>query len=183
MANIVVVFPKLEDAKTIRNLLVRRGFPVQTVCASGAQALAAADQLGSGVIVCGYRLPDMLYDELYENAAPDFDLLLLASPRAMSGGIREGVVGVEMPLKAQDLLDSLEMLLRAGERRRKKKKKNLPPRRSSQEQKRIADAKALLMERNHMTEEEAHRYLQKTSMDSGTNLAETAEMIFALMKE
>jgi response regulator NasT len=33
-----------------------------------------------------------------------------------------------------------------------------------------------------MTEEEAHKYLQKTSMDSGTNLVETAEMIFALMR-
>ena len=32
-----------------------------------------------------------------------------------------------------------------------------------------------------MSEEEAHRYLQKTSMDSGTNLVETAEMLLALM--
>ena len=37
------------------------------------------------------------------------------------------------------------------------------------------------MERNHMTEEEAHRYLQKTSMDSGTNLVETAQMLLTLM--
>lgn len=46
----------------------------------------------------------------------------------------------------------------------------------------ITEAKALLMERNHMTEEEAHRYLQKTSMDNGTSLVETAEMIFMLMR-
>ena len=32
-----------------------------------------------------------------------------------------------------------------------------------------------------MTEEEAHRYLQKTSMDSGTNMVETAQMILMLM--
>ncbi|MFR3319996.1 MAG: ANTAR domain-containing protein [Lachnospiraceae bacterium] len=32
-----------------------------------------------------------------------------------------------------------------------------------------------------MTEEEAHRYLQKTSMDSGTNLVETAQMLLTLM--
>ena len=37
------------------------------------------------------------------------------------------------------------------------------------------------MERNHMTEEEAHRYLLKTSMDSGTNLVETAQMLLTLM--
>ena len=40
-------------------------------------------------------------------------------------------------------------------------------------------AKALLMERNHLSEEEAHKYIQKLSMDSGNNLVETAEMILA----
>lgn len=30
-----------------------------------------------------------------------------------------------------------------------------------------------------MSEEEAHRYMQKCSMDSGNNMVETAKMIFA----
>lgn len=37
------------------------------------------------------------------------------------------------------------------------------------------------MSRNGMSEEEAHRYLQKSSMDSGTNMVETAEMILSVM--
>ena len=37
------------------------------------------------------------------------------------------------------------------------------------------------MERNSMTEEEAHRYIQKCSMDSGTNMYETAQMVISLM--
>lgn len=36
------------------------------------------------------------------------------------------------------------------------------------------------MERNNMTENEAHRYIQKISMDSATNMAETAQMIIEL---
>ena len=39
------------------------------------------------------------------------------------------------------------------------------------------------MERNNMTEEEAHRYIQKCSMDSGTNLVETAQMVLTLLTE
>ena len=39
------------------------------------------------------------------------------------------------------------------------------------------------MNRNHMSEEEAHRYLQKCSMESGTNMAETAEMVLSVMAE
>ena len=47
----------------------------------------------------------------------------------------------------------------------------------------ISEAKALLMERNHMSEEEAHRYLQKSSMDSGTNMLETAQMVLTIMRD
>ena len=38
-----------------------------------------------------------------------------------------------------------------------------------------------MMERQGMTEEEAHRYIQKSSMDSGNSLAETARMLLCLM--
>ena len=38
-------------------------------------------------------------------------------------------------------------------------------------------AKSLLIEKNGMTEEEAHRYLQKRSMDNGTNMVETSYMV------
>ena len=53
MVNIVVVFPKTEDAQAIRSLLNRSGYTVNAVCTSGAQALMAVDRLGRGVIVSG----------------------------------------------------------------------------------------------------------------------------------
>jgi response regulator NasT len=39
------------------------------------------------------------------------------------------------------------------------------------------------MERSRMSEEEAHRYLQKSSMDSGTNMLETAQMVLTIMSD
>lgn len=180
MAGVIVVFPKTEDARNIRNLLVRNGYTVAAVCTSGAQALSAADRLTGGVVVCGYKYPDMLYEELYENLPRSFGMLLLASGRALGEGVAEGVVSLAMPLKVHELLASLDMVLAQLERQRKKKRA-MPAQRSEKEKKVIDEAKALLMERNHMTEEDAHRYLQKTSMDSGTNLVETAQMLLALM--
>ncbi|MCD7820201.1 MAG: ANTAR domain-containing protein [Lachnospiraceae bacterium] len=180
--NIIIAFPKPEDAKNVRNLLVRSGYEVKAVCTSGAQALLAADRLGAGVIVCGYKLPDMVYSELFEDMPPSFGMLLIASARVVSGGVSEGVLCVTMPFRVNDLLDSLETVIRQMERRRRQKRMTAP-KRSEEEKKLIADAKSLLMERNNMTEEEAHRYLQKTSMDSGTNMVETAQMLFALMRE
>lgn len=49
MANIIVVFPKQEDAKAIRNLLVRNGFQVIAVCTTGAQALTSIEELNDGI--------------------------------------------------------------------------------------------------------------------------------------
>lgn len=34
-----------------------------------------------------------------------------------------------------------------------------------------------------MSEEEAHRYLQKNSMDSGNSMVETAQMVLSIMGE
>ena len=87
-----------------------------------------------------------------------------------------------MPLKVYDLLNSIEML-RQGIRSRKKKRREAAKNRSPEQKAVITEAKALLMERNHMTEEEAHRYLQKSSMDSGTNMLETAQMVLTIMRE
>ena len=53
--------------------------------------------------------------------------------------------------------------------------------RSQKETRIITKAKELLMERNGMSESEAHRYIQKCSMDSGTNMVETAQMVISLI--
>ena len=61
--NIIVVFPKLEDAKNIRNLLARNGYSVIGVCCTGAQVLQIIDNLEDGIVICGYRFNDMMYAE------------------------------------------------------------------------------------------------------------------------
>ena len=66
---------------------------------------------------------------------------------------------------------------------RKKKKRREKPRPKTEEERRtIREAKEILMLRNHMTEEEAHRYIQKCSMDSGTSIVETAQMVIHMNK-
>ena len=44
----------------------------------------------------------------------------------------------------------------------------------------INKAKEILMDKHHMTEPEAHKYLQKCSMESGCNMVEAAEMVLSL---
>lgn len=87
-----------------------------------------------------------------------------------------------MPIKVNDLINTIEMMLQVQVRRRKKKRMQ-PKRRSPQEQKVIDDAKAILMEKNNMTEPEAFRYIQKCSMDSGNTMVESASMVIGIYSE
>ena len=54
---------------------------------------------------------------------------------------------------------------------------------SAEEQGVLRRAKKLLMKRNHLSEPEAHRYLQKTSMDTGRTMTESAHMVTMLIHE
>ncbi len=180
MINIIVLFSKSEDARAIKNLLVKTGFNVVGVVTSGAQAIALADELNDGIVVCGYKFPDMMYNELRQDLPEYFDMLLLAGRSNWVECRDNGLVCVEMPLRTADFVDTLNMMVRTMERK-KKAKRSGPKIRSQKDAQTIASAKTLLMERNNMSEEEAHRYIQKTSMDSGTNMAETARMILELM--
>lgn len=182
MINIIVAFPKQENAENIRKILIRSGFPVDAVATTGAQALQFANSLDGGVLVCNYRFVDMMYDELYEYLPSGFQMLLIASPSVFEERGIAGLMCLATPLKVHELVQTLEMMSYSLSRKRKKERE-LPKKRSEEEQKLIARAKTLLMERNNMTEEEAHHYIQKRSMDNGTGMTETAQMILSLMNQ
>lgn len=181
MTNIIVAFPKIENGKNIKNILVKHGFCVSAVCTTGAQILQYADMLESGIIVCSSRLKDMIYSQIYEYLPSGFEMLVITSQNVWDTRSTEHIVFLSMPLKVHELVSTMEMILYSLSQR-KKKKKPKQKERSEEEKKVIQRAKELLMARNHMTEEEAHHYIQKCSMDSGTGLTETAQMILSMIQ-
>lgn len=180
MNNIVIAFPKAEVAKNIKKILVQSGYPVTAVCTTGAQAISQLSDLGSGILICGSRFVDMMYMELYEYLPQGFQMLLIASASAVMEREIDNLVCLAMPLKIHELLETVEMMDYSITRIRRKKKRK-PVQRSEEDRQLLAQAKSLLMERNGFSEEEAHRYIQKRSMDNGTGLVETAQMILSLM--
>ncbi len=181
MQDIVVAFGSPEDSKRIKSILMRSGFHVSFACTSGARALAAMEELQGGIIVCGYKLQDMRYSELVEDLPPYFKMLLITSTgRLEEEEIPRGVQILTLPMKAPELTRTLERMLNSlqDRRRREKSRKKIH---SEAELRTISEAKERLMRKNNMTEPEAHKYLQKCAMDSGTNIVETAEMLLMLM--
>lgn len=181
MTSIIVAFHKMDDAQNIKNVLVRSGLNNVNVCTSGARVLVLADQYESGLVICGYRLPDMAYMQLKEDLPHGFEMLLIASPGVLQGTGRSEIACLETPFKVQELLCSIRWIEEEAARRRKRRREQ-PRQRSPQERELIQSAKQVLMKSNHLSEDEAHKYLLKTSMQSGRTLLETAQMILLLKK-
>ncbi len=182
MSNIVIAFPKKEVAQNIRKILSQSGYSVQAVCSTGAQALASVNNLENGILICGSRFIDMMYMEIHDYLPPEFQMLLIASPTSIQEREVENLVCLELPMKVHELLQTLEMM--EGQiHRRRKRLRNIPRQRSEEDRQMIEQAKALLMDRNKFSEEEAHRYIQKRSMENGTGLVEVAQMILSLMQD
>ena len=175
MSSIIIVFPKLENGKRMKDILLQNGFEIEAVCSTGASVLEKIQQLDYGIIVGSYRYTDMFYTEMIEYLPREFKMLLVASEQVLDQYGGGEVMTIRQPFKVSELVDTLHMMEAIQEKQIQKKA------RSKNDKKRIEEAKQVLMARNHMTEEEAHRYLQKTSMDSGTNMVETAQMILMLM--
>ncbi|MCI6243643.1 MAG: ANTAR domain-containing protein [Lachnospiraceae bacterium] len=182
MSNIVIAFPKPEVAANIRKILSQSGYTVTAVCTTGAKTLESVNNLEQGILICGYRFVDMMYTEIYDYLPPEFQMLLIASRTSIDEREISNLVSLSMPMKVHELLETLEMM-EGDIRRRKKRIQRQPKHRSAEDQMIIRQAKELLMVRNSFTEEEAHRYIQKRSMDNGTGLVEVSQMILSLLQE
>ena len=181
MSSIIVAMPKADDAKKIAAVLRARGMGRAETCTTGAAILSRVHQLDYGVVICTKSFTDMHCIEIADSLPDYFEMLLLTSREGLEY-CPQNIVTVAMPFKVADLVSSTEMIL-AHLERRIRRNKSKPKIRSKEEQDCIDKAKQLLMERNNMTEPEAFRYIQKSSMDSGTNMLEMAQMILLLQSE
>lgn len=182
MSEIVIVFPKKDNALMIRNLLVKNGYNVLAVCTSGTQALSACDGLDGAVVITGYKLTDMMYYQIKENLDDRFEVLLIASMNRLAECDENGIMALPFPLKTREFLNTVDVILQNIAKKRNNRRTEAKLKgRSKEDTEIINHAKELLMSINKFSENEAHRYIQKTSMDSGNSMVETAKMILTIM--
>ena len=104
----------------------------------------------------------MMCSEIQAYLPANFEMLLVGSQSNTMNRDVSDVVCLSMPLKVHELLQTVEMMAYTYEKKRKKRRAQ-PKERTEEEKKAdIKCKKKLLMERNQMSEEEAHRYIQKS---------------------
>lgn len=179
MGNVIVAMPKYEDALRLADNIRGSDLDLEIeVCQNAAEVLRIAHDRDSGVVVCTKNLKDMSHVELADYLPKEFGMIVITKDAGLET-YSENTVKLLMPFKTRELVSTIEMMTDGGLRRIKKKDKG-PVKRSESEKRIVEEAKALLMERNGMTEPEAFRYIQKSSMDQGRTMAESAQMIIML---
>ncbi len=185
MRSVMLVFASPDTASKVKSVLVGAGLPVAEICQSGAVALQQAMLRPSGgVVIVPPRLKDMSVPELL-NLLPDtYDLLVLQSngQRADYDAL-PGMTLLTMPLSESALVETVASLLATRTPGKDSKVMGKSPdapaasRRSLEEQQLLLRAKEKLIARRRFTEDQAHRYLQRQSMVTGTRIVEIARQV------
>ncbi len=181
MKSVILAFQNPEAAETIRRVVQLGGYGVSGVCSGGAEVLRMLEWASVSAVVCGYRLKDTTAAELYENLPRGVGMMvLLAQNQAGSVDIPYGIQSVNLPVSRTALLDILKTVIMINDRPSTKKSgEDKRPGRSDEDKQIITKAKEFLMEQSNMTEDQAHRFIQRVSMNNGSKMIDTAKSILA----
>ena len=176
MQKVIVAFESGVNSAKIREILESEGEFSCLVCRSAAEVKRAAHKQHRSLIVCGFKLADETCEDLFYDLPAGCFMLMIAPQARLELSETEGIFRLQSPVRRGELLASVRML---AQFQRYIPKAKGPARRGGEEQRLITQAKAVLMERHGMTEAQAHRFLQKQSMDNGAKLTDTARLVLA----
>lgn len=175
MSRILVAFEGENSRQRIKSMLESGGISVRSTCSSGSEVLRMVELMEDSIVICGFKLGDMTAEHMAHILRDKAMFLVIASSAQLDLCDSEDLFKLASPVTKGDLLASVRILMQIGNRLLHRPPS--PPRRSAEEERIIEEAKRLLINRHMMTEEEAHRFLQKKSMDAGAKMADTARII------
>ena len=173
MEKVIVAFESDKSCLRVKEILETSGTAACIICKSADQVKRVVNKQHITTVVCGYKLYDESAEGLLEDLPPTCSVLVIAVQGMLELCQSDDLFKLASPVSKGDLVASVRMLLQVGHRL----EKFVKPRRSEEERAVIDQAKQLPMARNGMTEEQAHRFLQKRSMDSGAKLIQTAQLV------
>ena len=169
MAKIIVAFSEETQIEKIAVALEESGIAVYRRCRTGNEALRALSVCQDGVVVCGTKFVDRTADELAEDMGERALMLAVGKPERLALCENPGVFRLATPFGRGELSSAVRMLMQLQAMR--------APHRSAEEEQLVLHAKRLLMEVNGLTEPQAHRALQRISMNLGLRMSDSAKRI------
>lgn len=173
MEEVVLAFEGEKTCGHIREILEGAGVASCLLCHSGAEVKRLVDVQGITTVICGCKLKDVDAESLFVDLPAGCAMLVIGKKPVLDLLESEGLIKLEAPASRNELLAAVRLLLGPQCRIRR----NGVPIRSAEEKACIEKAKVLLMGRYGMSESQAHRFLQKRSMDSGVKMFQTAQSV------
>lgn len=173
MEKVIVAFENAKSSDRVREIVESSGTASCVICRSASEVKRMVRKQRVSAVICSFKLPDGSGEELFEDLPPSCAMLMVAVQSLLELCQNEDIFKLPSPVSRGDLIASVRMLVQMGHRL----EKFVRPRRGEEELTLIDEAKAVLMDRHGMTEEQAHRFLQKKSMDSGAKMVQTAKLV------
>lgn len=173
MDTIIVAFEHEAMSQRFSALMEQERVARCLICRSGDQVRRLLDKQQTYCVVCSPRLTDGPAEWLYQDLPPACALLLVGPQHVLDACSSDDVFKLATPIRREEAVSTVRLLIQFGHR----VERLLHSRRSTSEQELVERAKNLLMERKGLSEEEAHRLIQKRSMDTGARLVQTARRI------
>lgn len=175
MDKVIVAFESEKTCLRIKEILEGSNTASCIVCRSTDQVKRMVNKYPISTVICGYKFPDASAEVLFDDLPITCAMLVVANQGMLEMCENREIFKLATPVSKQDLLSTVGMLLQMGRRL----ERFVRPRRKDEDETIIAEAKAHLMAEQGMSEEEAHRYLQKKSMNTGAKMVYTAQMVLA----
>ncbi len=180
---ILLVMRQGKISSQVERLITSLGHRVTAVCHSGGNAIRTASVRKFDIVLCSSSLPDMsgldLAVDLAQQNRASVLLITSADEKVYIESKFDGydITCLVKPVSKMVLQNSFEMAMKFRQRlygvaRERDRLQKTLDRRAI-----VAKAKAVLMEKYDMSEPEAYRALQKSSMDTGVPIREVAQTV------
>lgn len=172
MRQVIVAFERKSNCDRIREILESTGEFSCLTCRGADQIRRTVRKLRLELVVCGFKLGEESCESVYQDLPRRCAMLMVAPQAQLDLCEAEGILKLPAPIRRAELLASVRLLAQMGQGRER-----ASARRSPEERELVEQAKQILIRCGGMTEDQAHRFLQKRSMDNGARLADTARQV------
>ena len=172
MEKVIVAFDSEKSCERICDILKAGCVAACYSAHSGGEVKRLAAKLHVNTVVCGYKLRDELAEDLFYDLPPASVMLVVAREEQLDQ-LSDDIFTIAAPVSKGDLCTTVSLLFQVSRRL----ESMLRPKRNDTENEVVEKAKRHLMEHRGLSEEEAHRFMQKKSMDGGAKMLQTAILV------
>lgn len=177
---LIIALSNVETANKLKILLTQEGFDIIALCTSGNELIRLVMQYSPDLVLVGYKFKDMSLLDAYETLV-DLTSFLAIVNEPYRSFIEEDTDIYCIGTKISNVLltNAIDLIFQSKRRIKKLKEQVEKLEHTLEDRKLIEKAKGQLMSTSGLTENEAFRYMQKISMDSGKRMKDIASLILS----